>query len=166
MMESKDIVPSGFGSRTTVEQISSGEARDDILSQHRALRGLLAEIAEIASRQAQSGDELAALRERARVLYQALGAHMTFEEQLLPAALRDVIGWGAVLQQSIEQDHARQRQTLARAIHDLEPNGLAGSALLESMDSFAATLLLDMESEERELMQADVDALSIDSKGG
>lgn len=91
------------------EDMSSSEVRDRIFSQHVVLRGLLAEMTEVADRVATSEGELEALRGRAQALYDALTTHLEFEEQVLPAALRDVIGWGAVIQQRIEEDHLRQR---------------------------------------------------------
>jgi hypothetical protein len=146
--------------------MSSGDARAQILSQHAVLRTLLADVVEIADRTAASGEDFEILRERAKLLYRALAAHMTFEEQLLPAALRDVIGWGPTIRERLEEDHARQRQIIARAISAIGPNGLSGTALIESVQAFVAMLLVDMEGEERSLLQADLDALSNDSHGG
>ena len=91
---------------------------------------------------------------------------MAFEEAVLPAALRDVIGWGAVIQQQMEEDHVRQRETLALAISAIGPTGLSGAELVENVRSFAITLLVDMESEERGLLNADLDAMAGDAKGG
>ena len=151
---------------TTTEEMSSTEARDEILSQHGALRVLLGETTAIAERAAMSAGELEALRARARALYDTLAAHMAFEEQVLPAALRDVIGWGAVIQQKMEEDHLRQREALAFAISAIEPDGLAGAELVENVRAFARTLLVDMESEERGLLEADLDEIASDGRGG
>jgi iron-sulfur cluster repair protein YtfE (RIC family) len=148
------------------EQMSSSEARDQIFSQHVALRRLLAETTEIAERMATSEGDLEALRGRAQALYDMLAKHMEFEEQVLPAALRDVVGWGAVIQQKMEEDHLRQREALARAISAIGPTGLSGAELVENVRSFASTLLVDMESEENGLLQADLGALASDAKGG
>jgi len=151
---------------TMTEEISSGEARDQILSQHAVLRRLLADVVDSADRTAASGEGFETLRERARRLYRALAAHMDLEERLLPAALRDVIGWGAMIREELEVDHARQRQIIELAISGIGPSGLCGAALIESVRSFVAMLIVDMESEERSLLQGDLDALSSDSHGG
>jgi hypothetical protein len=66
----------------------------------------------------------------------------------------------------MEADHARQREILAMAISDLGPDGFSGAAPIESVRAFVATVLIDMETEEGELLQADVDALAGDSLGG
>ena len=148
------------------DEMPSSEVRDQIFSQHGMLRGLLAETVAIADRVPTSAQELDALRARALALYDALATHMAFEEMVLPAALRDVIGWGAVIQQQMEEDHLRQRETLASAISAIGPAGLSGAELVENVRSFAITLLVDMESEEGALLNADLDALAGDAKGG
>jgi hypothetical protein len=150
----------------TTDEMSSSEARDQIFSQHGKLRGLLAETVALADRVPTSDADLEAVRGRAQALYDALATHMAFEEQVLPAALRDVIGWGAVIREQMEEDHLRQRESLARAIAAVGPTGLSGAALVENVRSFAVTLLLDMASEERGLLTADLDALASDAKGG
>jgi hypothetical protein len=150
----------------TTEEMSSSKARDEILSQHAALRRLLAETAAAAERAAVSRGELDALREQARALYEALAAHMAFEERVLPAALRDVIGWGAVIQQQMEEDHLRQRETLACAIAAIAPDGLTGAELVENVRAFALTLLVDIETEEQGLLEADLDEIAGDGRGG
>jgi hypothetical protein len=150
----------------TTEEMSSGEAREQILSQHAVLRSLLADVEEVAGRTAASRDHFEVLRAQAKRLYRTLAAHMAFEEQLLPAALRDVIGWGATMREQLEEDHARQREIIAIAIEEIGPDGLSGAALTASVRAFVTMLLVDMEGEERSLLQADLDALANDSPGG
>jgi Hemerythrin HHE cation binding domain len=146
--------------------ISSGDARDAILSQHELLRALLAVTVESAGETARSGRDFETLRGHAKRLYDTLAEHMRFEELVLSAALRDVIGWGAVLQERIQEDHGRQRSALAIALSMLGPGGLSGAALIGNVRLFADTLLADMREEERFLLQADVDAITADSRGG
>jgi hemerythrin HHE cation binding domain-containing protein len=153
-------------SRTTTEEMSSDEARGQILAQHAVLRRLLADVVASADQTAASGEDFEVLRERAKLLYETLAVHMTFEEELLPAALRDVIGCGAMIRAGLQEDHARQREIIALAISGIGPNGFSGAALIESVQAFVEMLLVDMESEERCLLQADLDALSNDSHGG
>ena len=108
-------------SAATPEESSSSQVRDEIISQHDALRALLAQVVDASERATWSERDLETLRERAKALYEALSAHMAFEERVLPEALRDVIGWGPVIQQKMEEDHARQREILATAIADVGP---------------------------------------------
>jgi hypothetical protein len=146
-----------------VDPASSSAARDAIFSQHEALRALLASTVDVANGGINSQRDLESLRGRARELYETLEMHMMFEEQVLPTALRDVIGWGAALQEQIEEDHRRQRATLAVAVSALETDG---RGLASRVREFAAALLLDMKTEERGLLQADVDAIASDGEAG
>ncbi len=80
--------------------------------------------------------------------------------------MRDIIGWGAVVQAEIEEGHERQRATLASALSALEPEAVSSTRLVESVRTFADTLLLDLKAEERHLLNADLDAIATDSQGG
>jgi len=149
-----------------MQEMSSSQARDAIVSQHGLLRSLLNELVETAEGALQADGMADLLRSRARTFYNCLAEHMDFEERVLAAALRDVIGWWAVIQEKMESDHLRQREELTAAIVALAPDRLSLPALVDSVRAFSATLLVDMETEERGLMQADLDALTVDGRGG
>lgn len=150
----------------TREALSSSEARDAILSCHDELRGRLTETIHHADGAATSEQDFEPLRAQVKELYQAFQTHMDFEEGILATALRDVIGWGAVVQAEIEQRHERQRATLASAMSALEPESLSPTGLVESFRALADTLLLDLKTEETYLLNADLDAIATDSQGG
>ncbi len=48
----------------------------------------------------------------------------------------------------------------------LEPERLSRARVVESVRIFADSLLLDLRSEERCLLQADLDAITVDGAGG
>jgi hemerythrin len=148
------------------EETSPSKIRDRIFSQHEMLRGMLAVTVEITSEVPKSAQALETLRLEAKKLYDTLAAHMSFEEAVLPTALRDVIGWGDVLQAQMEEDHKRQRAILAAALSALEPSGLRDADLVRNVREFVDTLVVGMEREERGLAQADFDALASDGEGG
>jgi hypothetical protein len=150
---------------TTTEPLSSGDARAAILSSNEVLRELAAETIHVAEG-ATTVRGFEPLRAQAKDLCAAVAEHMDFEEQMLATALGDVIGWGSALRAQIEQDHERQRATVALAMAALEPDSLSVARVVERIRAFADSLLVDLESEERYLMTADLDALSIDSRGG
>ncbi|HLK88769.1 MAG TPA: hypothetical protein VKZ18_02685 [Polyangia bacterium] len=155
--------------RVTIrEPISSSDARAAILSSCEALRGLAAATIEVTEAGAWSRSErdFEPVRAQAKDLCAAVSKHMEFEEGILATALGDVIGWGHALRSQIEEDHQRQRATIALAMSALEPHAVASDRLLERVRAFADALLVDLESEERYLLTADVDALSADSPGG
>ena len=148
------------------EELSSSAVRDEIVSQHRRLRDLLDQAVAVTVRLDDSSAWLPEMRAKAEALYEALATHMDFEEQALPAALRDVIGWGQVIQQRMEEDHFRQREALRLAISAAEAHDLSARELAENVRAFAATLLVDMESEEGGLLQADLDEMASGSSRG
>jgi len=152
--------------RTASDPTSSNGLRNAILSRHDVLRERLAETVELAARSSVAETDAAVLRARARDLCRAFEDHLAFEEELFPQALRDVIGWGAVLQDQIGEDHLRQREEIAMALSALEPETLSMSELTTTVSAFAAALLRDIEREEEALMNADLDAIATDSEGG
>ncbi|HEX3903686.1 MAG TPA: hypothetical protein VH853_12610 [Polyangia bacterium] len=152
--------------RTTQELFSSSDARAAILSSNEELRGLAAETIHVADGATRSDRDFEPLRAHAKDLCVAVAAHMDFEERILATALSDVIGWGSALRAQIEEDHERQRATVALALSALEPDSVSIGRLIERVRAFADSLLVDLESEERYLLTADLDALSIDSHGG
>jgi hypothetical protein len=157
------MIDLGYGS--AADPLSSRGLRDAILAHHDALRGVLLDAVTRADPRAMSGTDLGSLRADARRLYRTVEAHLAFEEQALPPALRDVIGWGPVLQQRIEEDHRRQREALDTALSALEPE-TSWFELANDMRAFAAALLRDLEREDEALLNAQLDALATDSAGG
>ena len=151
---------------TTREQLSSSDARAAILSCHDELRGLLSETIHCADDATKSERGFEPLRVHARELYQAFEAHMDFEERILAAALSDVIGWGSVLRSQVVEGHERQRATLASAKSALDTASLPPARVVESVRAVADELLLDLNSEERCLMTAELDAMATDTPGG
>ena len=91
---------------------------------------------------------------------------MENEERLLPAALRDVIGWGEVLQAKMSEDHQRQRVMLDAARSALEQSETSAPLLSDRVRTLVTTVLFDIEAEEQDLLHADIDALAIQSQGG
>ena len=147
-----------------LEPMSSGRFRETILAEHETLRGLLTRTIDLADEQAATTFE--ALRASVRHLYATLAEHMSFEERMLPVALRDVIGWGQTLEAMIAEDHGRQRAELAVAIASLEADEMSWDRLVRDIRLFAHTLLRDMEREEEGLLDADLDAVATDAQGG
>jgi hypothetical protein len=151
---------------STPEPLSSSDARAAILSRHDELRGLVTETIHFAEDATDPAVGFEPLRAQARELYEAFEEHMDFEERILATALRDVIGWGSELRAEIEQGHERQRATLASALSALEPESVPPARMVESVRAFADTILLDLRSEERCLLTADIDAIAADDSHG
>jgi hypothetical protein len=152
--------------RATQESLSSNDARVAILSCHDELRGLATETIHLADGATSSSQGFEPLFARARQLYQAFEEHIDFEERLLTAALRDVIGLGSVLQAQVMDGHEKQRATLASAMSALEPGRLPPVRLAESVRTVTDALLLELNDEEKCLLSADLDAMANDTHGG
>jgi hypothetical protein len=151
---------------TTQEPISSSEARAAILSCHEELRGLVTETIQFADTATRLEMDFEPLLAHARELCEACQEHMAFEERVLPAALRDVIGLGPVLAAQVVEGHERQRAILAWAMSALDPEDGSPAHLIESLRALANTVLRDLRTEERCLHSADLDAMVIDAQGG
>lgn len=151
---------------TTQEPLSSSDARAAILSCHDELRGLVTETIHAAESATRYEQGFEPLRIHARELFEACEAHMDFEERILAAALRDVIGYGPMLQAQVVEGHEKQRATLEAAISALDPDSPSPIRLVESVRQFTDSLLTDLNIEERCLLSADLDAMVIDTRGG
>ena len=150
----------------TREPMSSSDARAAILSSNEELRGLVRETIHVVEETTELEVDFEPLRLHAKDLFAAFAEHMEFEERILPTALCDVIGWGPELRAQMEQDHERCRASLAAAMLALEPDSLSAGRMIERIRALADALLVDLDSEERYLLTADLDALANDSGGG
>jgi hypothetical protein len=152
---------------TTLEPMSSSDARAAILSCHDELRGLVEETIHSADDAGMSDwGDFEPLRTHALELYEAFEEHIDFEQRILPTALRDVIGWGSELQAQVVEGHEKLRVALASAVSALRPDVVSRARLIESVRAFADTLLDDLTTEESCLLRADLDAMATDSHGG
>jgi hypothetical protein len=154
----------------TREPMSSSDARAAILSSNEELRGLVEETIHVAQETTEGATESVVefepLRMHAKDLFAAFTEHLEFEERILPTALCDVIGWGPELRAQMEEDHERCRASLAATMLALEPDSLSAGRMIERIRELADALLVDLNSEERCLLTADLDALTNDSGGG
>jgi hemerythrin-like domain-containing protein len=142
----------------------SSEARNAILEQHEQLRQLVIETSEAAALGPTTTRALDALRAKARTLYLSLDEHMRFEESVLEAALRDVVGRGAELHAQLEEEHQRQRTVLTAAMSELGRGDLPGAEIVDGVRRFVDALVREMDIEEQVLLSADVDALLVDGQ--
>ena len=151
----------------TREPMSSSDARAAILSSNEELRGLVQETIHVAEEATElEVDYSSRCGCTPRIFFAAFTEHMDFEERILPTALCDVIGWGSAVRAQMEEDHQRCRASLAAAMLALEPDSLSAGRMVARIRELADALLVDLDSEERYLLTADLDALTNDSQGG
>lgn len=146
----------------TQGSMSSGEARAAIRSSHEELRRVALEAVR-AGDAAADGDSL---RAQAQALCAAILEHLQFEERFMALALADVVGWEGELLVELDADHQRQRANVASTLAALEPADLPVARVAANVRALAESVLLDLGSEERYFVTADVDELTDDSLGG
>ena len=107
----------GLGHVSVVEPASSNDFRDVILSQHESLRDI-SDGRRWTSRRRWRGRAPTSTRcgphAPGGLFPLTLEEHLMFEEQAFPQALRDVIGWGGVLQAQIVRTRTRGSATPSR----------------------------------------------------
>jgi hypothetical protein len=150
----------------TWEPLSSSAARAAILSSNEELRGAVQEAIHVAEATELEVDYFEPLRMHAKDLFAAFTEHIELEERILPTALCDVIGWGPAVRAQMEKDHQKCRAVLAATMLALEPDSMSAGRMVEKIREVANALLVDLDSEERYLLTADLDALTDDSHGG
>jgi iron-sulfur cluster repair protein YtfE (RIC family) len=147
-------------------QPSNEQRRHNLLMQHQALRGVMAELKTRAEEVLLDNRDPAALHASLRRLHEAFERHLASEEELLEPILERIDAWGPLRLELLRAEHAHQRAVL-HALRSAEamraPEVVARRAV-----ALAEELLADMDAEERELLDARVlrdDAISIEFGG-
>lgn len=125
------------------------QVRERILSDHRALRGLLDRVEALAHELLEGGTSaVRELREQTHVLEERLSEHMALEERILAPALRHADAWGSERVQRFRDEHERQRDILEQVwrARDDSRSGLEFALIAWGL---VRLLREDMASEER-----------------
>jgi hypothetical protein len=150
-------------------RLDAGTARGVILGQHTRIRALLERARAVAEASLdgapRSPDAVASAIGDIRTIMEV---HLAFEEKALLPILRDDPPLGPARADRLLEEHAQQRQTLARLHHEagLAPDRPMLAAKLAFLTSW---LLADMNEEERSLLNPDVirdDVVTVDQNGG
>jgi hypothetical protein len=150
-------------------RMDAATARRAILIQHQKIRALLAHAREVAERaldqEALSPHDVAnALGD----IHVTLEAHLRFEEKVLIDLFNDDLPLGPVRAERLRDEHARQRDTLAKLHEEAKAGPLV--PMLGAKLAFLATWLLDdMDEEERTMLTPDVlrdDLVAVDQSDG
>jgi len=130
--------------------------RTRVLAEHGELRALLDDVEHLATLAAANRRALPALRARARNLYRKFASHIDLEDCILAPALREVVGWGAMLSARLAEEHRRQREQLRHAIALIESDEASGTRVIASIRRFSRALASDMKEEEDEILRSDL----------
>lgn len=150
-------------------ELLPSEVRARVLAQHQFLRGELNTIRELAKRIDGKRDAMGVAELKARIseFLGRLEQHMSYEEQVLKPVLLEVDPARPALVECMHEDHLEQRREFRRFIAEL--GNLHAERLGERVRELARHLLLDMDNEDRVLLNPDVlrdDAISIAQEDG
>jgi hemerythrin-like domain-containing protein len=137
--------------------MESAIVRSQILEQHAELRGMLAEISELADRFEAEGETVGeALREHGLALYARFEEHLGFEDRYLAPALRVAHAEGVEAANRLANEHAEQRELLHYLLDRLKHQRQPTQLVVRELRSFAEYLLQDIAHEEEKLLGEDV----------
>jgi hypothetical protein len=148
--------------------MTSADIRDELLSEHAALRGRLDAARLAANRWASGEAPQTRVREELAGLVSALRSHNLREEGALRGLLRAVDAWGPARLEIMEEAHVREHHHLFEALLGV------GEALdprdgVSELERLRTRLLEHMAREEEAFLNASVlrdDDLAIDAQGG
>ncbi len=146
------------------------EVRERILADHESIRKMLEEL-EAAARGVLAGERrlLGPLRDRGEALLARLEEHMHWEDRYLSAALREADAWGAERAALLDREHREQRVMLRDTLKRIRANRRPATAVARDLADLVARLRIDMEQEERDLVDERVlrdDVIGIDVETG
>jgi hemerythrin len=152
-----------------VHRVDAGTARRRILLQHQRIRELLAHAQQVAERALdQAAQPSDAVASAIGDITTTLNVHLSFEEKVLLDILEDDLPLGPVRAKRLREDHAKQRETLAR-LHGEAKRGPLVPMLAAKLAFLTTWLLDDMADEERNLLTPDAvrdDVVAVDQSDG
>jgi hypothetical protein len=132
------------------------ERRRTLMSQHRELRVLVANVRAAALEVLESAsDDSVALRNLIGELRSEMEKHLAAEEALLGPVLARIDAWGPVRLDLMRAEHAHQRAVLAVLRSD-RAGALSPSVLSRRVLGLLDDILADMDAEDRDLLDARV----------
>jgi len=133
------------------------DVRRRALSDHAALRKVLAEVESLARRVPRDARDLRRqLRDRGEALFDLLWSHMTWEDANLAPALRDTDAWGDEREALLQEHHGERKQVLGFVLERLRDGERPAPLLAQNLIDFAAMLRDEMAEEERTLLDPNV----------
>jgi hypothetical protein len=132
------------------------QRRTILITQHRALRGLVGNVRASALEVLENGlDDSTVLRNLIGDLRTDLERHLSTEEALLGPVLERIDAWGPVRLDLMKAEHAHQRAVLAVLRSD-RAGALSAQVLARRVLGLLDDILADMDAEDRDLLDARV----------
>ena len=149
---------SGTASKIVDANLDPSQVRSVILTEHKHLRGLLAQV--VTSAEALLAQSSVAhwekLREDGRILLGRLCNHIELENRILAPALRDTDSYGPLRARTLIEDHAQQRGQLEATLMLLDDPNQPMEGLAQRLLELVADVRADMAHEERDLLDPEL----------
>ena len=131
------------------ETLMPSEVRRKVLSQHREIEQMLAELEAGVTHLGDGTVDAAQVKRAAYALRGILELHMNFEEAHMVPAINEADGFGPERVRHLHQEHAEQRQELDRLVDQIR-EASSPDELRKSVTKLAQMLRTDIEQEERD----------------
>ena len=150
--------------------MTPAETREWVLADHRRLRAALDALEELA-RSYQQGELtlVGRLRNAAEDFLHRFEEHTRWEDEHLRPVLIDADAWGQERAKRLDHDHREQRELLDYSLGLIRDPGRPPVLVGRSVVDLIALIRIDMEQEERDLLDPRVlrdDVVSIDAEAG
>jgi hypothetical protein len=130
------------------DPLMPSEVRRKVLTQHREIEKMLAEL-EVGARQLREGEEEEdRVKRAAYALRGILELHMTFEETHMVPAISEADGFGPERARHLHAEHAEQRAHLDRLLHAIL-DAKSPAEIEKGIADLAEMLRKDIEEEEK-----------------
>ena len=131
------------------EPLMPSEVRRRVLSQHREIEQMLAELETGVTKLNDGSVDAGQVKRAAYALRGILELHMSFEETHMAPAINDADGFGPERVRHLHAEHADQRAEMDRFIGSIR-EAESRAELTKSVVKLAEMLRIDIEEEERE----------------
>lgn len=131
------------------EPLMPSEVRRRVLSQHREIEQMLAELETGVAKLNDGSVDAGQVKRAAYALRGILELHMSFEETHMAPAINDADGFGPERVRHLHAEHADQRAEMDRLIGSIR-EAESRAELAKSVVKLAEMLRIDIEEEERE----------------
>ena len=150
------------------DRLMPSEVRRKVLTQHREIETMLAELETGARRLGLGQDVAEQVKRAAFALRGILELHLVFEEAHMVPAITEADGFGPERARHIHEEHAEQRAHLDALVHDIL-DAQSTEAIQKGVHELAEMLRKDIQEEEADYVNEQLlrdDLIPTDTFGG
>ncbi|MGB5808964.1 MAG: hemerythrin domain-containing protein [Polyangiales bacterium] len=150
------------------DTLMPSEVRRRVLTQHREIETMLAELEQGAAKLVEGGAIVEKVKRAAYALRGILELHLRFEERYMVPAISEADGFGPERARHLHSEHAEQRAHLDQLVHSIL-EAEAPEAIQGGVSKLAEMLRADIEEEEQHYVNDKLlrdDIIPTDTFGG